>query len=294
LVVKEPTSAPEWRRFQIKKATELPLNGPEALAMARRIALWAACASLLFPIVSCSGSDHGTLFMPSGSGGASGGGGSTSSTATSTTTTSAGGASDTTGATGGTDPTGTGGATVGSGGALGGSGGTSATGGSAGVAVDAGSGVCLANTDCPSGQYCKKSGCLSTTTQGRCAVRPASCDPAESVVCGCDGFTYFNSCLAEQSGQNLRTHDPCVDSAVRCMSNSDPACGMGKNAYCAFLLPDQRSCAIDNLRGRCWVIPETCPQTIDHYDACGGPEKCLHACDAIKTEKPMFRNTVCD
>ncbi len=257
--------------------------------MARRIALWAACASFLFPIVSCSGSDHATLFMPSGgAGGASGG---TDSTGTSGT--AVGGASDTTGASGGTDPTGAGGATSGTGGSLGGSGGVTATGGSGGLALDAGSGVCLANTDCPTDQYCKKIGCGSLT-QGRCAVRPTTCDSAESVVCGCDGFTYFNGCLAESSGQNLRTHDPCVDTAVRCASATDAACGTRKTAYCAFLLIDQKSCQSDTIRGRCWILPETCPQTLDHYDACGGAEKCMHACDAIKTEKPMFRNSVCD
>ncbi len=255
--------------------------------MAHRIALWAAYASVLFPMVSCSGSDHATLFTPSGSGGSGGAEGSTVTTGTSSAGTSAGGTSDTAGAGGTVNNTidGGGGTTVGSGGSLGGSGG--------GTVLDGGTGVCVANTDCAANQYCRKIGCGSLTL-GKCALRPTTCDPTESVVCGCDGFTYFNDCLAAESGQNLRTHDPCLDTAVRCMSGSDPACGMAKNAYCGFLFTDQTFCASTTLRGKCWILPDTCPQTLDHYDACTGGDKCMHACDAVKTEKPVFRNTVCD
>jgi len=64
-------------------------------------------------------------------------------------------------------------------------------------------GGCVNNTDCtPSSLYCAKAAgdCAGI---GSCAPRPQACPDVDSPVCGCDGRTYDNACVASRLGVNV-------------------------------------------------------------------------------------------
>lgn len=75
---------------------------------------------------------------------------------------------------------------------------------------------CVSNADCGDSQFCATGLCEGGI--GVCNERPESCDGEDvSYVCGCDGTTYENACLARQAGLNLRNTGPCVcDSSSVC------------------------------------------------------------------------------
>jgi Kazal-type serine protease inhibitor domain len=281
---------------------------------------WASCVVVL--AVGCSGSDFTPFF---GGGGASGNAGSGSGTAGNLQTGSggsstvgsggsgmngAGGTTGTAGMTGSGGMTGAGGmtgtggmsGTGNTGGSSGGGAGTNAQpdsgaagAGGMGGARDAGMGGCTSNDSCPDASYCKKASCASDAT-GICTPKPKACkdDPEETPVCGCNGVTYFSSCLAEWSGENVSLHGICADQPALKCSNVNPACVNYPNGFCGYLVNTASSCpgvggpTLSPI-GRCWVLPDTCPEYLNHFNSCNGNTKCAHTCEAVKDERPYYR-----
>jgi hypothetical protein len=73
---------------------------------------------------------------------------------------------------------------------------------------------CSTNSDCASDQYC------ATTNQpaspgmacggnGTCTTRPQVCIEIFQPVCGCDGKTWSNSCVAASNGTSVASAGPC-------------------------------------------------------------------------------------
>ena len=290
---------------------------------------WAPC--VLVVAVSCGGSDYSPFF--GGEGGANGSAGDKSDNSGGSQM-SSGGSSNTGGASsvgsGGTGMSGSGGATgnggsTGSGGmtGAGGKGGSANAGGASGaggsngggagsngtpdsgaagaggtvVIPDAGPTGCTSDANCPDTSYCKKATCAAE--RGTCTPKPTKCedDAAETPVCGCNGVTYFSSCLAEMNGENLSTHAICSDAVgVRC-SNVNPACVNYPNGYCAYLLAAPANCptGVSLLPvGRCWVLPDSCPTYTNRFTSCNGGSKCSGTCDAVHAERPFYRQLGCN
>lgn len=67
---------------------------------------------------------------------------------------------------------------------------------------------CLDNSQCSSTDYCAKAegDCPGV---GTCTARPTICPDICGQVCGCNGETYCNSCLAAQDGVNTAHNGPC-------------------------------------------------------------------------------------
>lgn len=160
--------------------------------------------------------------------------------------------------------------------------------------------ACRTNEDCALDAYCQKDRCDAAI--GQCARRPTICAPDPSPVCGCDGITYFNDCLRQQSGMASAFSGDCPrELAVRCADDSDLRCP--SSSFCALLVPAGVTCPSE-LLGTCWVIPEcdsNVPRGGERFSRCDDtPEPdddknddCVDACRAIRSEKPHVRRFRC-
>jgi hypothetical protein len=83
------------------------------------------------------------------------------------------------------------------------------------IAADAVVGECglEAGVVCKGNFYCrfeKINSCGVNGEMGSCTPRPESCTAEFEQVCGCDGITYANRCLAARDGVTDVLHDgPC-------------------------------------------------------------------------------------
>ena len=85
------------------------------------------------------------------------------------------------------------------------------------------SGVCggIAGWGCPSGQYCnfKQGKCKMPDAQGTCRPRPDMCTQQYNPVCGCNGKTYGNACMAAQAGVSVKYFGRCERNRPRSPRN---------------------------------------------------------------------------
>lgn len=172
--------------------------------------------TVLFVAVACGGTPtDGSASDESGSGGRLGTGGTPPlETGGSPSTGGSGGSGGSGASTGGLDGVGAesndGGSA--SGGASGGNGsGGSATGGEAG---SGGLDLCggFAGFTCEGDQYCayeEGQACGAGDASAYCEPRPSGCTFEIDPVCGCDGMTYSNACLAASAGQGIFSRDEC-------------------------------------------------------------------------------------
>jgi hypothetical protein len=77
---------------------------------------------------------------------------------------------------------------------------------------------CLDNTQCAANQFCALTiagvinigGCLEGDPVGTCSPMPTSCSLIQTMpVCGCDGNSYINGCVASQAGVNVALTGDC-------------------------------------------------------------------------------------
>lgn len=70
------------------------------------------------------------------------------------------------------------------------------------------------NFACPADMYCEmKDGCGGIDLNGTCKFRPTQCKSDAMPVCGCDGVTYSNACLASAKGVSQKSAGECLPPA---------------------------------------------------------------------------------
>ena len=126
-------------------------------------------------------------------------------------------------------------------------------------------------------------------------VKPTSCPPSYSLVCGCDGVTYNNECLALQVGVNLAHSGQCVVDADGDGYNSSVDC----NDNNAAIHPG----ALDT---NCNGVDENCDGTADEgymstSTTCGigacagqGQKNCINGAEVDSCEAGTPTTEICD
>jgi hypothetical protein len=121
-----------------------------------------------------------------------------------------------------------------------------------------------AGNTCPAGQFCKRDvGLCGPDDKGVCTREPATCQQISAPVCGCNGTTYDNACLADAAGVSVEHAGAC---------ETQTACGGTAGATCEadqFCKRDEGACAAD-AAGVCERLPVTCPSALAPVCGCDG------------------------
>ncbi len=117
-------------------------------------------------------------------------------------------------------------------------------------------GECNTNADCDDADYCfSEEGC---DAPGTCEPKPTFCTREFRPVCGCDGQTYGNACVAAAAGVNVVSEGACVVE-TECRTNAD----CDDADYCF----SEEGC---NTLGTCQPIPEICTREFRPVCGCDG------------------------
>lgn len=125
--------------------------------------------------------------------------------------------------------------------------------------------TCGSSADCGSDAYCDLPGASCGGT-GVCAPRPEGCPEDCPGVCGCDGRTYCNDCMAAAAGVDVSDDGCTTPPGGDCGGFAGMTCGARQ--WCDY--PEGARCGAADATGTCRARPEGCPDVFDPVCGCDG------------------------
>jgi hypothetical protein len=162
---------------------------------------------------------------------------------------------------------------------------------------------------CDRGEYCHyelEDICGRADAQGTCRELPQGCDLNFDPVCGCDGETYSNACVAASEGVSVLHGGRCeVEPGDECGGFRGLIC-RDRSQFCRYAEGDM--CGAADQTGVCTDRPEVCTEEFDPVCGCDGETysngcfadmagaSVLHGgrCEEPGAECGGFRGLVCE
>lgn len=134
--------------------------------------------------------------------------------------------------------------------------------------------------ECARDQYCsfpESAACGEADAPGACAEVPEVCTKERKPVCGCDGETYDNACVAASAGVSVRRQGECDGGGEGTFCGGLAGIQCPTDQFCNF--PPEALCGAADQGGSCARKPELC--TLDYNPVCGCDDKTYgNACAA--------------